>query len=148
MSDSPKPPNRVHVTWQGEQRFDAGRPGGPTVRIDGNGVTGPGMVDAVLSGLAACTGVDIVEILAKRRTPVERFSVDVTGNRFEGVPRRLVHILLEYHIDGAGIDRVLAERAVELSITKYCSVRDSLDRGIPIEWVVILRGERGETRQG
>ena len=148
MTDTPKPPNRVHVTWQGEQRFDAGRPGGPTIRIDGTGATGPGMVDALLSGLASCTGVDIVEILAKRRTPVERFAVDVTGRRYEGVPRRLVHILLEYHIDGAGIDRVHAERAVELSVTKYCSVRDSLDRGIPIEWVVILGGERGEPRQG
>ena len=148
MPDAPKPPNRVHVTWAGEQRFDAGRPNGRTVRIDGSGETGPGMVDALLSALASCTGVDIVEILAKRRTPVERFSVDVTGRRFEGVPRRLVHILLEYHVDGAGIDRVHAERAVELSVTKYCSVRDSLDRGIPIEYVVVVNGERGDVKNG
>jgi putative redox protein len=148
MTDAPKLPNRVHVTWAGDQRFDAGRPGGPTVRIDGSGATGPGMVDSVLSALASCTGVDIVEILAKRRTPAERFAVDVTGHRFDGVPRRLVHVLLEYVIDGAGIERAHAERAVELSITKYCSVRDSLDRGIPIEWVLVLNGERGETRKG
>jgi putative redox protein len=43
---------------------------------------------------------------------------------------------------------VHAERAVELAVTKYCSVRDSLDRGIPIEYSVTLNGERGEAREG
>lgn len=148
MTDSPKPPNRVHVDWAGGMRFDAGRPGGPTVRLDGSGETGPGMVDGVLSALAACTGVDVVEILAKRRTPVERFAIDATGERATTIPRRLVRIRLVYHIDGAGIERDQAERAVELAITKYCSVRDSLDRGIPIGWSVVLNGEAGEERVG
>ena len=149
MTDSPKPPTRIHATWAGGQRFDFGSArGGPTVRIDGTNETGPSMVETLLGALAGCTSVDIVEILAKRRTPAERFAVDVTGKRFDGTPRRLVHVLLEYAIDGAGIERDQAERAIDLSITKYCSVRDSLDKSIPVEWVLVLNGERGEVRRG
>ena len=140
---TPKPPNRVRVDWAGDQRFDSGRPGGPTARIDGTGATGQSPVDAMLSALAACTGIDVVEILAKRRTPVERFGVNVTGTRVTTIPRRLEHVLLEYEIVGAGIERTHAERAVELAVTKYCSVRDSLAPDIEIEWTVVLNGEPG-----
>jgi putative redox protein len=134
----PHPPNRVHVVWTGGQGFDAGRPGGPTVRIDGTGQTGPGPVDMVLNALASCTAIDVVEILAKRRTPVSSLAIDVTGTRFEGTPRRLVRIQLVYRIGGAGIERGHAERAIELALNKYCSVRDSLDPKIPIEWTLEL----------
>ena len=138
-----RPPNVVQVKWDGEQRFDTGRPGGPVARIDGTGKTGQSPVDAVLSGLAACTSIDVVEILAKRRTPVERLEVTVTGHRVETTPRRVEHVLLEYHVDGAGIDRTHAERAVDLSITKYCSVRDSLAADLLIEWTLVLNGDPG-----
>ena len=131
-------PNRVRVRWAGDQQFDTGRPGGPVARLDGRGVTAQSPVDAVLSGLAACASIDVVEILAKRRTPVTALEVDVAGTRFEGTPRRLVHIALAFTITGKGIERVHAERAVELAITKYCSVQGSLDKSIPIEWTISL----------
>ena len=138
-----RPPNVVKVTWDGEQRFDTGRPGGPVARLDGTGRSGQSPVDAILSGLAACTSVDLVEILAKRRTPVERLEITVTGHRVDSTPRRLERVLLEYHLDGAGIERAHAERAVDLSITKYCSVRDSLAADLLIEWTLVLNGEPG-----
>ena len=135
--------SKIQLDWVGEHRFDAGRPGGPTLRLDSSGETGQSPVDAVLSALAGCTSVDVVDILAKRRTPLSRLHVDVTGERANSVPRRLTRILLAYTIDGAGIDRVHAERAIELAITKYCSVRDSLARDIVIEWALTLNGESG-----
>jgi putative redox protein len=138
-----KPPNKIRAAWAGGQRFDAGRPGRRTIRIDGSGETGPGPVDSLLSALAACAGTDVTEILAKRRTPVERLEIEVTGRRVAGVPRRLEHLSLRFEIRGAGIERVHAERAVELAVTKYCSVRDSLARDIPLEWTVVLNGEEG-----
>lgn len=134
-------PNRVRVTWAGDQRFDTGRPGGPQARLDGRGVTGQSPVDAVLSGLAACSAIDVVEILAKRRTPVASLRVDVAGTRFDGTPRRLTHIALTFTIAGDGIERIHAERAVELAVTKYCSVQSSLDPAIPIEWTIELTDE-------
>ena len=136
-----RPPNRVGVKWAGDQRFEAGRPGGPTLLTDGTGKDGQSPVDLVLSGLAACAGIDVVEILAKRRTPVERMEVNVTGARVDTTPRRLRHVMLEFRIDGDGIERVHAERAIGLSVEKYCSVRSSLARDMVIEWELVLNGE-------
>jgi putative redox protein len=135
-----RPDNHVLLTWAGDHRFDAGRPGGPQIRIDASAQTGPGPVDTLLSALGSCTAVDVVDILAKRRTPVESLRIDVQGERKEGIPRRVVKAHLVYHIDGAGIEREHAERAVELAVTKYCSVRDSLDPQMPVTWSIVLNG--------
>ncbi len=131
---------RVTVAWTGNGGFDGGREGGPKVHIDSTAATGPSPFDALLIGLGSCTCVDIVEILAKRRTPVSALSVEVVGTRWDGTPRRLVAATLHYRVDGAGIERVHAERAVELAVTKYCSVRDSLRADTPVEWQLTLNG--------
>jgi len=136
-----RPDNRVHITWAGDHRFDAGRPDGPHVRIDSDAQTGPGPVDTLLIALGTCTSVDVVDILAKRRTPVESLGIEVQAERRETAPRRVLKVHLVFRIDGAGIERVHAERAVELAVTKYCSVRDSLDPAIPITWSVVLNGQ-------
>ena len=133
--------NHVRATWLGEHRFDAGRPGGPTARIDASAQEGPSPVDTLLNALATCTSVDVVDILAKRRTPVEALSIEVIGERVETVPRHLTHVRLVYKIRGATVERMHAERAIELAVTKYCSVRDSLDPKIPVEWVLELNGD-------
>jgi len=135
----------VRVTWAGGQRFDAGRPGGPVMRLDGSADTAPSPVDALLNALAACIAVDVIEILHKRRTPVHALTVDVTATRVQTIPRHLKQVTLTFVIDGDGIDRVHAERAVDLSITKYCSVRDSLRPDIHIDWSVTLNGVSGDT---
>lgn len=134
-----KPPSKVTVTWAGDHRFDGARQSGsPAIRMDASGQTGPSPVDTLLCALAGCTGVDVVDILAKRRTPVESLIVDVEGERFSGVPGRVTKIHLVYRITGAGIGKEHAERAIELAVTKYCSVRDSLDPNMPISWELQL----------
>jgi putative redox protein len=136
-----KPPAKVQVTWAGEHRFDGRRASGsPAIRMDASGVTGPSPVDTLLCALAGCTGVDVVDILAKRRTPVESLRVDVEGERFAGVPGRVTAIKLTYFITGAEVERTHAERAIELAVTKYCSVRDSFDPNMPVTWSLELNG--------
>lgn len=133
-------PNRVVMTWAGGKRFDVGRPGGPVVRIDGGSGTGPTPVDTLLGALAACSAVDVVSILAKRRTPLASLSVEVIGERVTTQPRRLRHVLLRYRMAGAGIERDQALRAIELAVTRYCSVGDSLRPDIVVEWELELEG--------
>ncbi len=142
-------PNRVVVRWQGEGRFDTGRPspGSPVARIDSSGATGQSPVDALLSALATCVSVDVVEILKKRRTPAESLEVEVIGTRVESIPRRLEHVLLRFRITGAGVERDHTERAIDLAVNKYCSVRDSLAKDIGIEWTLEL-GDAGRGAQG
>ena len=141
MTETPqgKPPSKVTVRWDGGQRFDAGVTGKKeTIRIDGNRDAGPSPVDALLGALASCTGIDVVDILAKRRTPVEGMSISVTADRANVTPSRVTKIVLDFKIRGAGIERAHAERAIELAVTKYCSVRDTLDPNMPIEWTLQL----------
>ena len=137
----PRKPNVIHVAWKGAQRFDAGRPGGQTLRLDGTGETGQSPVDAVLSGLASCISIDVVEIMAKRKTPASRLDIHVTGERSEGTPRRLLAVHLDFALDGEGIDRDHAMRAIDLGLNKYCSVRDSLARDITFTWTLTVNGE-------
>ena len=134
---------RVRMTWQGDQRFETGRPGGAVTKVDGRGEAGQSPVDLLLSALATCVSVDVVEILAKRRTPVEKLEADVSGKRAESTPRRFLQMQLDFIIDGEGIDRENAERAIELSLTKYCSVHDSLAADLRIDWSLCLNGEKG-----
>jgi putative redox protein len=135
-----KGPSRIRATWVGDHRFDSGRPGGPVARIDSSGGQGQSPVDALLTAIATCTAVDVVDILAKRRTPAEFLSVDVTGERAAAVPARIVRLTLAYAIDGPGIDRDAAAMAIDLAVNKYCSVRASLDPAIPVEYTLTLNG--------
>lgn len=141
-----KPPTTIHLEWQGDRRFDTGRPGGPTLRLDADGITGQSPVDGLLSALASCTAVDVVDILTKRRTPLATLSIDAIGARADTVPRRVVAVELTYHLTGDGVERSHAERAVELAITKYCSVRDTLDAAMPVRYAVVLNGDAGAMR--
>jgi putative redox protein len=138
-----RPPSHIRATWSGEHLFETGRPDGPRSSIDGYARVAQSPPDALLSALAACSGVDVVDILAKRRTPVEKLVVDVEARRREHPPRRFEHITLTFKVDGAGIERVHAERAVRLAFEKYCSVAASLAPDIVVEARVVLNGESG-----
>lgn len=136
-----RPPSHIQLSWVGDHRFEGGRPGGNKIQIDSSGQTGPSPLDALVLALAGCSCVDIVDILAKRRTPVTSLSVDAVAQRANAVPARVTSVQLNYTITGEGVERVHAERAIELAVTKYCSVRDSLDPEIPINWKLTLNGE-------
>lgn len=146
-SGSTKPPSRVSAAWDGAMRFDAGRPEGPTVRLDGDAARGPTPPDTLLAALASCAGIDVVDILAKRRTPADAVRVEVTGTRRDDPPRRFTRIELDFDVRGAAVERVHAERAVLLSFEKYCSVAASLAPDIEVWARVTLNGEPGELRR-
>ena len=131
---------RTEATWRGERAFDAG-PAGRTHRIDANAKEGPGPVETLLNSLATCSGADIIDIIGKRQTPVERLVIRVTAERRPEYPRRIQRLSLDYQIDGAAIERVHAERAIQLSFERYCSVAASLAPDIVTEAKLTLNGE-------
>jgi putative redox protein len=141
------PVSRITAVWKGDQRFDTGREGGPTARLDGTNETGQSPVDALLSALAGCCGVDIAEILTKRRTPPEQFRIDVAATRRARAPRRVLKFEIDYRIDGPGIEREHAERAISLALEKYCSVAATLNPDVVIVTTLMLNGEPGEPRR-
>jgi putative redox protein len=79
-------------------------------------------MELVLVGLAGCTGVDIVDILEKKRQPLKALKVKVRGKRSEDYPKIYKEIEITYFIWGEGVDPKAVERAIQLSEEKYCSV--------------------------
>ena len=126
----------IQVEWAGGSLFDASRPDGPKVRIDADAQTGPGPFDMLLAAIAACAATDVVEISRKQRTPLSALSVRVEATRVSEVPRRLAAAVLHFTLKGEGISPEKAARAVELSVTKYCSVRSSLIADAPVTWTI------------
>ncbi len=129
----------IDVQWVGGLNFEAGRPDGPKVRIDGDAQSAPSPFDALLAAIATCASVDVVTILAKQRTPVRALNIRVEASRVESTPRRLASAVLHFSIAAPGTTIEKATRAVELSVTKYCSVRSSLIADASVSWSVELR---------
>jgi putative redox protein len=140
LGDARPTSTTVHATWRGERRYEIGRPGGPSVTIDAAGRDGLGPVDTMLGALAACSAIDVVEYLAKRRTPASRVDVRVDAERRPTAPRRVLQARLEFAIDGEGIDLAHAERAIALSFQTYCSISHTLAPDVRLESALVLNG--------
>jgi putative redox protein len=130
----------IDVRWVGALEFEAGRTDGPRVRIDGDARSAPSPFDALLAAIATCAAVDVVTILEKQRTPLQALDVRVEATRVDATPRRLASAVLRFRIAAPGTTLEKATRAVELSVTKYCSVRSSLIADVPVSWTVELAG--------
>jgi putative redox protein len=128
----------IEVEWVGGQEFEAGRAGGPRIHIDGDSRAGPSPFDVLLASVATCSAIDVVAILQKQRTPVRALRVRVEARRVETTPRRLAAAVLHFSIAAPGATAGKAARAVELSVTRYCSVRSSLIAGAPVTWTIEL----------
>jgi len=115
----------VEMVWEGGMRFRGGRAGGPQVVLDGDSAAGPTPPDALVASLAACSAIDVVEYLEKRRTPAASLSVSVRFSRAPKPPRRVTEAHLTFRV-ATDSPREHVERAVQLSFDRYCSVAASL----------------------
>jgi putative redox protein len=129
---------RVSLRWEEGLRFVGGAEAGPTTRIDGDNTSAPGPMLTLLLAAASCSGSDVVLILKKMRIELRDLRIEVTGRRREQEPRRYTAIHFDYHIGGNGLDKAKADRAVSLSVEKYCSVIHSLAPDIAITYAVTL----------
>jgi putative redox protein len=126
------------LTWKHGLVFEAGAPDGPAILIDGDGVEGTSPMVTLLLSAAGCSGSDVVLILEKMRARLTRFSLEISGTRREQDPKRYTAIHLTYHLAGSGFDEAKVRRAIDLSLTKYCSVVQSLAPDIAITYDVRL----------
>jgi len=125
----------IEVHWEGGRRYRGGQAGGPTLLLDGERLESPGPVDALLISMAACAAIDVVAILEKRRTPATALSISVEFSRADSPPRRLTQVRFRFRVQ-TDSDAEQVDRAVALSIEKYCSVASSLDPEMPVSWEV------------
>jgi putative redox protein len=130
---------RSHSVWKSGLEFEAGV-GERTHRIDGNSKVAPSPVETLLNSVGTCAGSDVVDILAKQRMPLSALEVDVMATRRAEFPRRVMTLEVTFKVDGKGIEASQAERAIALSIEKYCTVAASLAGDITFTSILVLNG--------
>ncbi|MBO6794705.1 MAG: OsmC family protein [Balneolaceae bacterium] len=132
---------KVNVNWMGQGfHMEAENETAGKIRIDGDrkigGLEG-GMspMEMLLAGAAGCSAIDVISILEKQRQDLKDLSVEVIGDREklkEGYSRyNSIH--LHFVLSGE-LDEKKVARALELSITKYCSVSKALEKGSEITY--------------
>jgi putative redox protein len=124
--------------------FEAKDANGHTVKIDTSPETGGenfGVrpMQLLLMGLGGCSGIDILSILRKQRQNVTGFRMRIEGEREPGKdPSLWKNIDLVFELEGE-VQRDKAEKAVALSMEKYCSVSETLKRaGATLNWKVVI----------
>jgi putative redox protein len=131
MSDNMK---AAHATWAGQGlAFTIVGGSGYTVRTDNPpGVNAGSAMELVAMASASCTASDVISILQKKQQQVTGFEVRVLASRADEHPKVFTEINLEYVVTGHAIDPKAVERAIELSLTKYCSVNQMLEKAVKI----------------
>lgn len=82
-------------------------------------------METLLSALAGCSAIDVIHIMGKQRQDLQGLAVEVEGERADAVPAVFTKIHLRF-IGGGPIDLAKFQKAVELSMEKYCSVSHML----------------------
>jgi putative redox protein len=78
--------------------------------------------DLLLIAMAACTAVDVVDILAKKRMPLSLLEISTSGEQDQDPPWTFRKIHLHYVVAGKGLTEKAVSQAIQLSEEKYCSV--------------------------
>jgi putative redox protein len=128
----------------GQFGFDAADELGHIIPIDaspemGGENYGARPMQLLLMGLGGCSGIDILNILRKQKQEVLGFNMRIEGEREPGKePSIWASVKLVFEITGH-IDQSKAQRAVDLSMDKYCSVAETLRRaGGSLSWEVVV----------
>ena len=82
--------------------------------------------ELILSALAGCTSVDVVDILAKKRTPLSHLEVHVSAEQDANPPWTFRKIFIKFIVKGEDLTEKNVQQAIELSEEKYCSVAATL----------------------
>jgi putative redox protein len=123
----------ITARWEGGMAFNAVNAQGISVRMDPPSES-PYLtpMELVLVALAGCTGMDVADILRKKRQAVESIEIRARGVRGEEHPRVYIGIDLEFVLSGEGLSPQAVARSIELSSEKYCSVGAMLKPSVPI----------------
>jgi putative redox protein len=102
--------------------------GFPVTFDSGEGQRAASPTEVVLAALAACSAMDVVSILAKKRQTFERYEIHVRGDQRDAYPQVFTRIDIVHEVVGP-VDPVALRRSIELSATKYCPVSAMLSAG-------------------
>lgn len=121
--------HKTTTQWKGGMLFESDNPSGKSVLMDTvvNGQTerfGLSPKAMMLSSLAGCSGVDIVEILEKMKVTHYKLSIDVEAQLTDEHPRYYDKVHVDYRFYGQELNPNKINKAVTLSVEKYCGVME------------------------
>jgi putative redox protein len=129
---------KARVVWTSGLAFTASQ-GGHQIPLDapkasGGADSGSSPKGLLLSGLGGCSGIDVVSILEKMRVPIDGLEVEVGAGLTDEHPRVFTNIHMKYVFRGKNLPLDKLERAIQLSMEKYCGVSAMLAKAAPITW--------------
>ncbi|WP_103664600.1 OsmC family protein [Gracilimonas amylolytica] len=137
---------KIDVNWLGKDfHFEAENETNGKIRIDGNNEIGGlegglAPMQLLLAGVGGCSAIDVLHILEKQQQKVASLKVEVDGDRqkVEGASHTEYRSIHLHFILSGDLDPKKVERALKLSITKYCSASKALEKGSEITYDYVI----------
>lgn len=127
-------PVRVEMRSVVEGLACDGHVAGFTVPLDsGKTPSAPNPVQLLLVALGACTAMDVISLLRKKRLELTRYEVLLSGQRQDEHPRIYTRIEVLHRVWGRNLPRAAVEHAAQLSHDKYCTVSGQIGGTATIE---------------
>lgn len=127
---------KTTTIWKSGHAFDSFQKG---AKIEIDAKTGFGPKALLLSGLAGCSGIDVVEVLEKMRVPFADLRIEAEAEQTEEHPRVFKDIHLIYYIRTEEENREKVKKAIDLSLDKYCGVAAMLKKNSKISYTITIQ---------
>ena len=134
--------DKITTHWKGNMVFESDNPRWSSIMMDASedfGGTNSGMAPKamMLSSLAGCSGLDVISTLDKMKEEIDDFKIEVSGELTDEHPKYYHSVVVDYHFYGSDLNKKKCERAVNLSVDKYCGVMEMFRRFAKIETNII-----------
>jgi len=128
---------KTTTIWKKKEEFKSFQ-GQNEIELDGNRENGFSPKALLLSSLAACSGIDVVEILAKMRVKFSDFEIDVETEQTSDHPKVFKDIMIIYRLKSDSVNEEKIKKAIDLSLDKYCGVSAMLKKNSAIHYKLQL----------
>ncbi|MBT4933321.1 MAG: OsmC family protein [Rhodospirillaceae bacterium] len=117
---------KARVKWVEDVMFVGETPSGHAIVMDGSPEAGGRNLGArpmemLLLGMGGCSSFDVVGILKKSRADIVDCVVELEAERADDIPKVFTRIHAHYIVSGHNLKPAVVQRAVQLSVEKYCS---------------------------
>lgn len=130
---------KTTTIWKKGMAFESRQSNNAKIEIDSKGGFSPKAL--LLSGLAGCSGVDVVDVLEKMRVPFSDLKIDIETEQTEEHPRVFKDIHVAYTITTREENRDKVLKAINLSLDKYCGVAAMLKKNSAIAYKLTIQNE-------
>lgn len=129
---------KTETRWIADHHFE-GEHEGNVFSMDGEKKVGPSPKALLLTGLAGCSGIDVVDILEKMKVPFSDFTITAETEQTEDHPKVFKEITVVYTLKSERSNEVKIRKAIDLSLEKYCGVAAMLKKNSPISYRLVIQ---------